>query len=251
MDDIALLIARATAARAAGAEKQRAFGEIVRRYQDLAFGCAYAVLGDFQLAEDAAQEAFISAWRGLDQLRTPAAFPGWLKRIVLTHCSRMTRGKRLDLVSIDGFVEVPSRLPAPQQAAEQAELRQQVRDAIGALPENERLVTTLFYVNEYSQNEIAAFLEVPLTTVKKRLFCARQTLRERIIAMVRETLVEQRPSRDAAFANVVALYNEALDAFVSKIRQDRCILAAILFGSLSCANVRSALQCTLLRSNSW
>jgi len=80
---ISLLIASATAARTAHAEKGAAFGQIVRRFQDMAFACAYAVLGDFYLAEDAAQESFITAWRSLDQLRKPEAFPGWFKRIVL------------------------------------------------------------------------------------------------------------------------------------------------------------------------
>lgn len=96
MEEVRRLIDRATATRSTQAEKHRAFNEIVRRYQDMAFGFAYAVLGDFVRAEDAAQEVFVTAWSHLDQLRTPEAFPGWLKRIVLTQCSRMTRGKRLD-----------------------------------------------------------------------------------------------------------------------------------------------------------
>ena len=75
MDKITHLISQATAARAAVADKQQAFDQIVRRFQDLAFACAYSVLGDFGLAEDAAQEAFLTAWRHLDQLRTPEAFP--------------------------------------------------------------------------------------------------------------------------------------------------------------------------------
>ena len=76
LEPIGVLIDRATAVRTAQAEKGDAFGEIVTRFQDMAFGCAYAVLGDFYLAEDAAQEAFLSAWRNLDQLREPKAFPG-------------------------------------------------------------------------------------------------------------------------------------------------------------------------------
>lgn len=67
LQDITQLIAQAAAERTARADKQLAFAEIVQRFQDLAFGCAYAVLGDFYLAEDAAQEAFLSAWRNLDQ----------------------------------------------------------------------------------------------------------------------------------------------------------------------------------------
>jgi RNA polymerase sigma factor (sigma-70 family) len=233
MEEICALIHRATAARGAQADKQRAFGEIVRRFQDLAFGCAYAVLGDFQRAEDAAQEAFIVAWRNLDQLRQPEAFPGWLKRIVLTQCNRQTRNKQLELVSFETAFHIPSAHPDPQLLAERNETREQVREAIQSLPENERMVTTLFYINEYSQNEIADFLELPLSTIKKRLYCARQQLRQKMLDIVRDTLQERRPSRDDRFANTVALYNEALEAFLAKIKQDRYVLAAILYGSMA------------------
>lgn len=233
MEEISLLIARATAARAAHAEKSQAFAEIVRRFQDLAFACAYAVLGDFHLAEDAAQEAFITAWRNLDQLRKPEAFPGWFKRIVLTQCNRLTRGKRFDLISLDAIADLPALDCDPYLAYEQRERQIRIYAAIRALPEHERMVTALFYIGDYSQNEIAAFLEAPLTTIKKRLFSARQKLREGMVDMVRETLQEKRPSRNEQFADTVALFNTALESFISKVKQDRYIIAAILFGSLS------------------
>ena len=108
LEEITLLIARATEARAAQAEKSRAFSEIVNRFQDLAFGCAYAMLGDFHLAEDAAQEAFIAAWRNLEQLRQPAAFPGWFKRIVMTQCHRLTRRKCFPTVVLDLVAVIPA-----------------------------------------------------------------------------------------------------------------------------------------------
>ena len=101
LDGIEQLIAAATAARAAEEEKGRAFGAIVRRYQDMAFAVAVSALGDFHAAEDAAQEAFVVAWRCLDQLREPRAFPGWLKRIVLSQCARVTRGRRVAQVPLD------------------------------------------------------------------------------------------------------------------------------------------------------
>jgi uncharacterized protein len=232
LEEISLLIARATEARAAQAEKSRAFSEIVSRFQDLAFGCAYAILGDFHLAEDAAQEAFIAAWRNLEQLRPPAAFPGWFKRIVLTQCHRLTRRKCFPTVGLELMAEIPAAgdLPAAYELQEQ---QQQVLAAIQALPEHERLVTTLFYINDYSQKEIADFLELPLTTIKKRLFSARQELQERMLNMLKETLQARRPSRTPQFAETVALFNEALDSFISKVKQDRYVIAAILFGSLS------------------
>ena len=59
-----------------------AFEALVRRFQDMACGYAYSILGDFHLAEDAAQEAFVDAYRNLGQLREPRAFPGWFRRVV-------------------------------------------------------------------------------------------------------------------------------------------------------------------------
>ena len=71
-----------------------AFESLVKRCQNMAYGYAYAQLGDFHLAEDAAQEAFVDAYRLLGDLRAPAAFPGWLRRIIHKRCDRLTRGRR-------------------------------------------------------------------------------------------------------------------------------------------------------------
>jgi RNA polymerase sigma factor (sigma-70 family) len=184
-------------------ERHEAFGELVTCFQDMAFGCAYSVLGDFYLAEDAAQEAFVIAWQRLDQLRAPEAFPGWLRRIVLTRCNRLTRGKHLQFVPLEAGAQAVSPGPDPHVAAEQSELRQRVLAALKALPEKERLVTTLFYVNGYTQADIGEFLQVPLTTVNKRLYSARKRLKESVVEMFRNNLRRERPSRDASFADKV------------------------------------------------
>ena len=86
-------VSRASDLNSPLAERHEAFGQLVLRFQDMAFASAYAVLGDAYLAEDVAQDAFVSAWQKLSQLREPAAFPGWFKRIVLRQCNRLTRGK--------------------------------------------------------------------------------------------------------------------------------------------------------------
>jgi RNA polymerase sigma factor (sigma-70 family) len=168
----------------------------------MAFACAYAVLGDAYLAEDIAQESFVLAWQKLDQLREPKAFAGWFKRIVLSQCNRLTRGKRLQLVPLNAGDKNPTTDPGPQLLAEKRELLNKVVHAIKALPDNERLVTTLFYVNGYTQTDIGEFLEVPVSTVNKRLYTARQRLKESVEA-VKENLQQQRPSRDRTFADRV------------------------------------------------
>lgn len=101
LESVDQLIARVTATQAAPEEKAEAFAELVGAFQDMAYGCAYAILGDAHLAEDAAQEAFITAWREIGKLEHPQAFPAWFKRIVLTQCNRLTRRKRVDTVVLE------------------------------------------------------------------------------------------------------------------------------------------------------
>jgi len=203
VQDIESLIHKAVDSRYPLAERHEAFGGLVARFQDMAFGCAYAVLGDFCMAEDVAQEAFVNAWQRLHQLRTPAAFPGWLRRIVLTECNRLTRGKRLQFVPLDEGVNTPSASPDARAIAEQRELREKVLAALKSLPVNERVVTTLFYIDGYTQADIGDFLQLPVTTINKRLYTARQRLKESFVETFKDDLRRQRPSRDQSFATKV------------------------------------------------
>jgi len=165
-----------------------AYADIVRRFRDMACGYAYSLLGDFHLAEDAAQEAFVQAYRDLRMLSAPRAFPGWLKRIVFKHCDRLTRGKRPSLVPLIEAAAIVGRTDDPSSAATAHEMAERVLTAVAALPKRERTVATLFYVDGYSRRTIAEFLEVPLTTVDNRLHAARRRLRQR---MAKDTLDEQ------------------------------------------------------------
>ncbi len=188
MEEIESLVITAAQTLVPLAKRLEAFGQIVARFQDMAYGCAYALLGDFHLAEDAAQEAFLTAYQQLSQLREPGAFAGWFRRIVISQCRRITRGKSLSTIGLGAAVTVPSRVPGPIENLERRETKDKVLDAIAALPEHQRMATTLFYINGYSQKDVAEFLEVPITTVKKRLHASRKKLKERMIAMVEEKL---------------------------------------------------------------
>ena len=210
MKDVDNIVVRAIDPNSPAAARREAFGELVIRFQDMAFGCAFAVLGDAYLAQDTAQEAFVVAWQKLAQLREPAAFPGWFKRIVLTQCNRLTRCRRLQIVPLEAGVNASTNDPGPHFSAERQELVTKVLEAINALPENERLVTTLFYVNGYTQADIGEFLEVPVSTVNKRLYSARQRLKGNVVELVKDDLHEQRPSRNSKFSNQV---NTKLRAF--------------------------------------
>jgi len=180
-----------------------AYGEIVRRFQDMAVGYAHSVLGDFHLAEDASQDAFIGAFLDLPKLREPEAFASWFRSVVRKHSDRQLRRRRPDTVSLDAVPEVPSLLRGPDDLAESSEVKRKVRAALTKLPEPERAVTTLCYISGYSQREVGDFLQIPVTTVKNRLRSARAHLRERMMDMVQDNLQPERPSRDASFGERV------------------------------------------------
>ena len=181
---------------AAQAGDLEAYGEIVRRFQDMAFGYAYAILGEFHLAEDASQEAFVEAYRDLSKLSDAAAFPGWFRRIVQRRCGRLRRGKRVPTVPLEAAAGVAASDGDPSRAAEVREIKDAVLEAIAKLPQAERTATTLFYVNGYSQRDIAAFLEVPVGTVKSRLAASRKRLKRRMMTMVADGLQACKPGPD-------------------------------------------------------
>jgi RNA polymerase sigma factor (sigma-70 family) len=222
VNQVRALVLKAKDSNATLAEKHRAFCELVLMFQDMAYACAYAVLGDFYLAEDAAQEAFISAWQKISQLQQPEAFPGWFRRIVLTECNRLTRRKCLPTIPLDEGVNVAAAHTDPQTAVERDQLTRTVFIAIKKLPVNERIVVMLFYVKEHSQSDISAFLEVPLTTVAKRLYSARVRLRGMLMDRFKTDLTARCPSRDETFAEKVqaGIYDEYIGQYRFELRPE-------------------------------
>ena len=173
-----------------------AFALLVRRFQDMAVAYGYSMLRDFHLAEDAAQEAFFEAYRHLQQLREPAAFAVWFRRIVFKQCDRITRRKTVETVPLD---------PASDSAAGSVDpqMMHEILEAIHGLPDHERDTTLLFYISGYSMEEVGAFLDVPVSTVKGRLHSARNRLRASLLDSIGDSLRSRRPSRDESFASTV------------------------------------------------
>lgn len=178
MSNYEALVEQAQDAQSAADE---AFAELVAEFEGQALRWAYAALGDFALAQDATQEAFVVAYQKLDQLREPKAFPAWLRRIVVSQCHRLTRMAR-PADPLDD-TDIPTRIGDPAAAVEEGELRQRLHEAVRELPANDREVIELYYLTGYSQDEMADMLDLPLTTVKKRLQYARERLRVALPAL--------------------------------------------------------------------
>lgn len=169
------------------------FNALVLAYQALAYNVAYRLLGDADLAADATQEAFLSAFRHLQALRGPSFRP-WLLRIVTRTCYDALRQRQREMkrtVELDADTDegeaaprvelVASDAAIPLEMAERNELRRLIARAVLELPFEQRVVFVLADVHGLRYEEIAAALEMPLGTVKSRLSRARAHLREMLL----------------------------------------------------------------------
>src|SRR5262249_19429060 len=184
--------------RAAAGGDLDSFAEITRRFQHMAFGYALSFVRDLGQAEDIVQEAFVAAWYGLPSLADPAAFPGWLRGIVRHRAHRVLRRKHLEALPLAVAGAVADDKPGPDHRVEQRQEASAVLNAVAGLPRPLREVVALFYVHECSQQDIATFLGVPVTTVNNRLHAARTQLKRRTLTMVKDTLEAHQLSADFA-----------------------------------------------------
>lgn len=159
-----------------------AIAQLVRRFRSWAIDFAAAIMEDETLAEDAVQEAFITALQRLPELREPAAFPAWLRQIVRTQAHRITR-KRREL-PIAKVADLSDKEPTPPETLDRQELHRKVREAVELLPPAGRQTVELFYLHERSCAEVADLLHIPQGTVKRRLHDARKRLRGMLLGHI-------------------------------------------------------------------
>ncbi|NMB60413.1 MAG: sigma-70 family RNA polymerase sigma factor [Chloroflexi bacterium] len=164
-----------------------AFNRLVTFYQDRVFNTAYRIMGGFDEAEDAAQKAFISAYRNIKSYRG-GSFKAWLLKVTVNACyDELRKSKRQPVVSIDDDTRddyldlvdrgLPDPAPSPQQISEMRELHRAVQYCLQDLPPDFRAVAVLADVEELDYEEISRITGNPLGTVKSRLARARQKLR--------------------------------------------------------------------------
>ena len=164
-----------------------AFGEIVRRWERRIFALTYGILGREEDARDATQETFIAAFRNLSGFRGDAKVSSWLHRIAVNQCiTRQRRAKVRGETSLEGQAEdngaqfAAPMHESPARIVEGRERTEAVRRAVSALPPELREVLVLKEFEELTFQEIADTLQVPLSTVKSRLYTALKQLRLRL-----------------------------------------------------------------------
>lgn len=176
-----------------------AFEELIDSYQKKVFNLALRIIGNYDDAADLAQETFVRIFKAISNFKEQSSFSTWVYRITTNVClDEIRKRKNKKFVSLDEDIhmddgdmkrQVVSEDPGPDDAAERAEVRRVVNNAINKLPEDQRAVITLRDLHGMSYEEIAKILDCPGGTVKSRINRARMALKN-VLSSERELLLE-------------------------------------------------------------
>jgi RNA polymerase sigma-70 factor, ECF subfamily len=168
-------------------ENQEAFGEIVKRWERKIFALCYGMLNREDEARDAVQETFIAAFRNLANFRGDAKVSSWLHRIAVNQC--LTKHRRAK-ARAESYLEDETESnqhsftaplnEIPSNNFEQNNKLQIVRKAVNSLPEELKEVVVMKEFQELTFQQISEVLELPLSTVKSRLYTALKQLRMKL-----------------------------------------------------------------------
>ncbi len=168
-------------------ENSEAFGEIVKRWERKIFALCFGMLSREDEARDAAQETFISAYRNLKNFRGDAKVSSWLHRIAVNQCLTVKRRAKTrsesfldDETNQDEKVFVAPLNLSPSRTTEQNERLKIIRQAVASLPADLRQVVVMKEFEEMTFQEIADTLDLPLSTIKSRLYTALKQLRMKL-----------------------------------------------------------------------
>ncbi|MCG8502452.1 MAG: sigma-70 family RNA polymerase sigma factor [Firmicutes bacterium] len=166
-----------------------AFAEIVNRYKKLIYTVVYRMMKEREEANDIAQEVFIKIYRSLDRYDPQYKFSTWSVKIATNYCLDILRKKKLNTVSVDEMIHVPSSEETPETSYLKTERKQEIRKAIDDLPEKYKMPIILFHEHGLSYDEICKVLNEPLSIVKNRLHRARHMLRGKLIQARKEEVL--------------------------------------------------------------
>jgi RNA polymerase sigma-70 factor (ECF subfamily) len=174
-----------------------AFDRLVLKHKDRLFNLCYRLLGDYEEANDSAQETFIKVYRSLKRFRFESAFSTWLYRIAVNTCKNKLKSsafrQKRKMVPLDNPIpanlnspgrEIKDESPSPASALEKKERMRVIQEAINALPPEQKEVVTLRDIEGFSYEEVVEITGFSLGTVKSRLARARLDLRKKLRSLV-------------------------------------------------------------------
>lgn len=167
-----------------------AFNLLLQRYERVVFNFAYRLAGNYDDANDVAQEAFVRAYNAIHTFRGDAAFSTWIFRITTNvFLDEKKRRKNRNYTSLDEVVEleessvgrqIEDPAPNPEEILTANERTQLIGRAVQSLPEHQRTMVVLYHVQHKAYEEIAQIMDLPIGTVKSRLNRARLALKDKL-----------------------------------------------------------------------
>ena len=168
------------------ADDERAFGELVSRYESKVYSLALKMLRNPEDAEDVLQDTFLRAYRGIKSFKGNSTFSTWIYRITANSALMRLRKRQLPTVSIDDAderetpINIADWAPGPVEQVLNQETQAAMSEAIEALPPEFRQVFVLRDLEELSNAEVAEILDLSVAAVKSRLHRARLKVRNRL-----------------------------------------------------------------------
>ena len=205
-----------------------AFAKLVDRHQNLLCSLAYSGCGDFALAEEIAQEAFIHAWRRPEQLREPSRLRAWLCGMVRNLARGAFRGKQVvrAVLPLDTQLqELPCTDNGPVDQAIYREEASLLWKTLASIPEPYRDAMVLYYREGHSTSQVAAHLDITEDAARQRLTRGRAMLRSELAGVLESVLTNTRPSKTFTAAVLAAL-----PAFVMPQTASAAGLGSVLVG---------------------
>ncbi|MGK5092692.1 sigma-70 family RNA polymerase sigma factor [Deltaproteobacteria bacterium TL4] len=168
---------------------KKAFEILVKKYQNLVGRLCYAILKNEAMVPDVVQDVFIATYRGLKKFRGEASFKTWIYKISVNESLRYLKKARKHQSFFQAESDLPANFeeatliymdhsPSPERLVLNAQRKQIIQRALHKLSDNHRLVLYLHYQDDVPVHEIAEILDVPVGSVKSRLFYARTRVKE-------------------------------------------------------------------------
>ncbi|MFJ5763158.1 RNA polymerase sigma factor [Neobacillus sp. NPDC093182] len=159
---------------------KQAYAQIINKYKNPLYATILRMTGNQQDAADLVQEAFIKIYHQLGKFDGKGSFSSWIYRVAINHCMDEFRKKRYKMERVEIKEKDIMDSHHPEVIFLKNEKNRQLEKLIAGLPEEERMILLLRYVNELSYNEIGGLMSLPLSTVRNKLHRAKKRLRETI-----------------------------------------------------------------------
>ncbi|MEQ2529330.1 RNA polymerase sigma factor [Robertmurraya yapensis] len=160
---------------------KQAYGNIIKKYKNPLYATIVRMTKNPQDAQDLVQDAFIKVYHQLEKYEQKGSFSSWLYRVAINHCMDQFRKKQysLELVGVnEDSVVNPNN---PEVIFLKKEKQRQLERLIATLPDDERMIILLRYVNELTYEEIGELVGMPITNVRNKLFRAKKKMRDTVI----------------------------------------------------------------------